>query len=149
MTDLVHIKTNGLLWRPEAKGYTSVPALAGKWPRTEAEDIIKDLGPEKYACLIDVKEEETFAHMPVSLTEVKSERSLDARDWTPRDVLVQLLREIDSGEREVSALFVGWREDSEHDGRRSCDHKFSRAGGQSIFEDVGLVEGIKFQMLAG
>ena len=100
---------------------------------------------------------DNYKDMPVSLTEVKSERSSDARDWTPRDVLVQLLREIDGGERDISALFVGWREDFEADDRRSCNHKFSRAGGQSIFdhrrggqsifEDVGLVEGIKFQML--
>jgi hypothetical protein len=42
-----HIRTNGLYWRPEAKGYTSDVRDAGRWSEEEAHALIDGLGPEK------------------------------------------------------------------------------------------------------
>lgn len=33
-----------------------------------------------------------FANHPKSITEIKSDRSNSAKDWTPRDVLIDVLR---------------------------------------------------------
>lgn len=39
-----------------------------------------------------------FAGQPISLSERRAEKSGKAKDWSPRDALVSLLREIDAGE---------------------------------------------------
>lgn len=53
-----------------------------------------------------------FSAYPKSLTEVKAARTNDARDATPRDTLIELLREIDGGTLNPYALTVvyAWRD---------------------------------------
>lgn len=53
---------------------------------------------------------EDFANHPKSLAEVRSEKDEDCTLWTPRDVLISLLREIDSGELKTDAMIVSYRE---------------------------------------
>ena len=45
---------------------------------------------------------------PKSLGEVKSGRTMDSADWTPRDCLISMLREIDNG-LEVNLLVISLR----------------------------------------
>ncbi len=45
-----------------------------------------------------------YGNHPVSLTEARAQRSEDSRLWTPRDALISLLRDIDSGEINPDAL---------------------------------------------
>ncbi len=52
---------------------------------------------------------DSFADAPVSLAEHRAGKSHDAKDWTPRDVLVELLRGIDRGEIKPGALLVAYR----------------------------------------
>jgi hypothetical protein len=47
-----------------------------------------------------------FSTAPVSVAESRADRDADAGKWTPRDVLVQLLREIDRGETKVDVVFL-------------------------------------------
>lgn len=47
-----HIRTNGLYWRPEAKGYTSDVRDAGRWSEADALRLIEDLGTEKHAGIV-------------------------------------------------------------------------------------------------
>lgn len=49
---------------------------------------------------------DNFAEHPRSIAEIKSDKSRSAADWTPRDVLISILRDIDSGELEPEALVV-------------------------------------------
>lgn len=56
------------------------------------------LQPRAEAVRQPLTPEQTFAEAPPTITELRSERSQDAADWTPRDALVHLLRKIDSGE---------------------------------------------------
>ncbi|USN15089.1 hypothetical protein LESZY_00550 [Brevundimonas phage vB_BpoS-Leszy] len=64
-------------------------------------------GPDAYA------EVETFENAPVSIGEIKADKSRNARDWKPRDALVELLRRIDSGNYpDLDALVMAWRERS-------------------------------------
>ena len=51
---------------------------------------------------------DNFADAPVSLAEKRAEKEHDATLWGPRDALVSMLRDIDSG-MEVSALIVVYR----------------------------------------
>lgn len=63
---------------------------------------------------------ENFADAPKTIGELRSDRSRRAKDWTPRDVLIELLRRIDSGEVAPEALFVAFRtRDQAQDGYTS------------------------------
>jgi hypothetical protein len=46
---------------------------------------------------------------PKSLAEHRAERSGAGADWTPRDALVSLLREIDAGTIIADDLVIAWR----------------------------------------
>ena len=43
---------------------------------------------------------------PPSVTELRSEKTNDAADWTPRDALITALRDIDSGRQEPTCLVI-------------------------------------------
>lgn len=45
-----------------------------------------------------------YAEHPISMTEARASRSHDSRLWTPRDALISLLRDIDSGKINPNAL---------------------------------------------
>ncbi|MGL5734197.1 MAG: hypothetical protein ACRCYS_04950 [Beijerinckiaceae bacterium] len=50
-----------------------------------------------------------FSSHPTSLGEVRSERSERASDWTPRDALISVLRDIDAGAIAPDALIISYR----------------------------------------
>lgn len=50
----------------------------------------------------------SFADHPRSIAEIRSDRSQDAADWTPRDVLIAALRDIDSGLIKPDTLVIVW-----------------------------------------
>ena len=52
--------------------------------------------------------DDSFADAPVSLAEVRSHKTRSGSDWTPRDLLIKMLRDHDSGEVVLSALVVSW-----------------------------------------
>ena len=56
-----------------------------------------------------------FKNYPKSITELKSDRSNKASDWTPRDALIDVLRMIDSGEIAPSTLIVCYRDRNDND----------------------------------
>ncbi len=49
---------------------------------------------------------ESFANFPQSVGDVRSERTMRAKDWTPREALIDVLRLIDSGEFAPDTLIV-------------------------------------------
>ena len=77
----------------------------------------------------------SFANAPVSIGEARAKRDKSAATWTPRDALVGLLREIDSGETKVSALVVTFAVEHE-DGR--LGHGFRNAAPDN-FTALGLL----------
>jgi len=56
---------------------------------------------------------DSFAETPQTLGEVRAGRSRNAQDWTPRDLLVKLLREHDSGECKLEAVVVSFRTETQ------------------------------------
>ena len=53
--------------------------------------------------------DEDFTNYPQSLAEVKAQNEKDATAWTPRDVLLGMLRDLDSGAIEAKELVVSYR----------------------------------------
>jgi hypothetical protein len=53
---------------------------------------------------------ESFADHPESIQELRSDRTQNAADWSPRDALIAMLRKIDRGEIDSDALVVVWRQ---------------------------------------
>jgi len=62
---------------------------------------------------------ESFTNYPQSLNEMRIRRSGSAADWSPRDALIQMLRDIDSGVIRPDALIVSFREKVEQGFRTS------------------------------
>ena len=54
-----------------------------------------------------------FADYPKSLSEIAADKADDCRKWTPRDLLISLLRQIDAGEIEPSSMIVGLEKDED------------------------------------
>ena len=81
---------------------------------------------------------EFFANYPVSITELRSERTGRAKDWTVRDMLIDALRDIDAGGPMSHAsrgmLVLG---KVAEDG--SAALIMSRAGTQNAYESAGLL----------
>ncbi len=50
--------------------------------------------------------EGSFADYPRSIAELRSDKTGSGADWTPRDALIAMLRDIDSGVFKPSALVI-------------------------------------------
>lgn len=50
-----------------------------------------------------------FADYPVSISERRAEASGKAKDWSPRDALIAVLRDLDAGKK-IDAVVVSYRE---------------------------------------
>lgn len=85
---------------------------------------------------------ENFADHPKSITEVRAERSESARDWTPRDVLIDILRDIDSKKINPEAVVVSMRSRSE-DG---SVHTHYRASSPDHHITVGVMTAALFMV---
>lgn len=76
----------------------------------------------------------SFADAPVSIAERRASRAHDGSLWTPRDALVDLLRQIDRGEVKVDEVVISYRESDAH-GTRT---RFIAAGGD-LLTGLGLL----------
>ena len=54
-------------------------------------------------------EYDDFSNHPPTVGELRSGKSQSARDWKPRDVLIDVLRDIDNGKIDPKALVVCMR----------------------------------------
>lgn len=52
---------------------------------------------------------DNFADHPLSITELRSDKSQNAADWSPRDALISALRDLDAGKIKPDALVVCYR----------------------------------------
>ena len=86
--------------------------------------------------------EESFKDHPKSLNEARSDKSQNAKDWTPRDALIALLRDIDNKSEDIDALVIAFRRKGQT-GKRSAG--FYNASPDGIVS-LGLLEGAKIWM---
>jgi hypothetical protein len=52
---------------------------------------------------------DNFADAPLSVGEIRATKERDGSKWSPRDVLIETLRLIDSGELDLDVCVVCWR----------------------------------------
>jgi hypothetical protein len=78
-----------------------------------------------------------FKDYPPTIGELRSDKSHAAKDWSPRDALVSLLREIDGGSIKPTAIFIcGVEASPEGDSWRP----FYRNASASPAESLGVIE---------
>jgi hypothetical protein len=53
---------------------------------------------------------DSYANYPRSVNELRSHRSGNAADWSPREMLISLLRDMDSGRIKPESMVVAFRE---------------------------------------
>ena len=80
---------------------------------------------------------DNFKGFPRTIGELRSDKSDNGRDWTPRDALISLLREIDSGETKATAIFICGVEQSQEGGLWRV---FYRNASASQVESLGVIE---------
>lgn len=78
-----------------------------------------------------------FKDHPPSITEIRSDKTGRGADWTPRDALIRLLRDIDSGEVVIQALFIAAKVPGSEPG--ACRPLFSVSAADPT-EALGTVE---------
>lgn len=59
------------------------------------------------------KVDDDYSDAPLSIGELRSDRTGQSSDWTPRDVLIDMLRLIDSGELTPEVLCVAFGTENE------------------------------------
>jgi hypothetical protein len=52
----------------------------------------------------------SFAAHPPTIGELRSDRTGEASDWSARDALICVLRELDAGRIKPDTLLIGWSE---------------------------------------
>lgn len=88
--------------------------------------------------------DETFSDAPFSFGEMRAE-SGDARSWTPRDLLVHLLRKIDRGEFDPKIMSVVYKLEDAKTALTCCGSRHAQG---TLYERVGLLQTAIHDILA-
>jgi hypothetical protein len=86
----------------------------------------------------------SFSDSVVSISELRSNRSGDAADWTPRDAIISMLRAIDRGEVNPKALVIAYCEDGLEAGKFHT--RFYSASPEPCIT-VGMLEIVKLKTM--
>lgn len=85
-----------------------------------------------------------YTKEPISLSEVKAIKNGDCTLWTPRDALVNLLRDVDSGEIKIETIFIGFISEKKNTHAGYC------CSGESPMDVIGVAySALKKYMDAG
>lgn len=66
----------------------------------------------------------SFADAPTTIGELSANRSKQAKDWMPRDVLINVLRRVDRGEIKPDNLMVVWDDANHTSYTQSTENKY-------------------------
>lgn len=80
---------------------------------------------------------ENFADTPRSLNEARADKEQNAALWKPRDALVSLLRDIDSGKIDIEKLVICYTESHSNGGPTKL--AYHAAGTRSYWETIGIL----------
>jgi hypothetical protein len=84
----------------------------------------------------------SFADAPLSVTEVRAEKQDDPAIWTCRDILIKMLRDIDSGKANPNIMVICYA--TIHDGNTKASFLNKSA---SVYESIGLLSEVKHMIL--
>lgn len=96
-----------------------------------------------------VESYEDFAEAPMTVGELRAGRSQKANDWSARDALVEMLREIDAGRLEVEHLVLVYWEKTGEPEPNDRKLRFSAAGSERMTGMIGMLERAKMLMMGG
>lgn len=110
-----------LLTKEDVTGDPQATHKAVAEARTDGYDIfswIKDVQTGDLQLYAEIKRApkempESFAHEPLTVGERRAENSPNASSWSPRDLLVKLLRDHDAGKAVLDDIVVVWRSGDE------------------------------------
>lgn len=88
---------------------------------------------------------ESFAEYPISIAESKALSKRDARHWTPREALISVLRDIDSGKVSPTLMVIHWKTGKEDN---SYTTGYAVAGGIK-HEILGVMAEAVHEIIAG
>lgn len=77
-----------------------------------------------------------FRNHPATMGELRLARDGNSSSWKPRDVLIDMLRQIDSGDVNPSHLILVWTDDED-------ELIWAQAGSQPTFAQMGMLERAK------
>lgn len=80
---------------------------------------------------------DNFADAPPSITEIRSDKSMKAKDWTPRDCLIATLRELDQGKIKPEQVIIVIAERTDDD---LVKDQVRLAGPYTTFAIIGLLQ---------
>lgn len=78
-----------------------------------------------------------YSKHPPTINEIKSDKTDNGSDWTPRDVLISLLRDIDSGKVKLDAVFIAGLVPGTHP---NAVRPFFSAAGKNPAEILGTID---------
>lgn len=104
-------------------------------------DVLDDIAKGEAEMAND---DESYADAPESLGHHRAHKTWNAKDWTPRDALVDALRRIDRGELKLDTVVVCMREKI----KGGCRTSYSQAGGDAHIS-LGLMEQVKHKIMHG
>ena len=88
---------------------------------------------------------DNFKDYPVSLQEAKAHNASRSDEWTPRDMLIAALRDIDAGKLDPKEAFLIMATGDTPD---DFTHTWRASSGSNIHVGVGLIMTALFNMLA-
>lgn len=93
----------------------------------------------------DVDNIVSFAGAPKTIGELRSDKTGNPRSWSPRDVLINMLRDIDEGQATPTVLIVAWGHIDEA-GLTSSHYTVAGGDGYTV---LGLLERVKNIIMGG
>lgn len=84
---------------------------------------------------------EDFSNHPKSINDIRSDKSGKSEDWTPRDALVALLRDIDSGKQDVDQIVIVYavKKDADaHFTKSFCAGPFTTYACMGLLHDAAI-----------
>lgn len=91
-------------------------------------------------------EDQDFSEYPELLASHRAWKLNSGREWTPRDVLLELLKDIDSGKIDPQALVVGYAKKTD-DGKGFVVGY--RQAAPSFVISLGIMEAVKYYIMNG
>lgn len=91
-----------------------------------------------------------FSNYPKSIGDIRSDKSGAAKDWSPRDALIWVLREIDSGNLDASDVIIITR--TREQARNPTDDPFGlrvTKATDTLVNSLGMIEQAKHVILSG
>lgn len=90
-----------------------------------------------------------FSNHPTSLSSYRVNKEQDAAKWTARDILVETLKKIDSGELNPDILTIWYREETGVDEPYKIGGQvaYKPGSGTDVFTLLGLLDIAKSEMI--